>query len=334
MDSKLFRRAAAAIVIPLFAAAACAEPAKEATTSDVNAPVEQEVTVSADAQPVAEVPAAGQGTPLTRQQDKPLTRRQQPPAPPPKTVEQTDEYTPQTGQEGKDVVWVPTPQPLVNKMLDMAKLTANDILYDLGSGDGRTVITAAKRGATSTGVEFNPKMVALSERIAQREGVAGKAKFVQGDFFKTDFSKATVLTLFLMTDLNLKLRPLILDMKPGTRVVSNTFTMGDWKADQTETVSDKEGCTGYCTAHLWIVPAKVEGRWKLPAGELTLSQAYQTVSGSLGGSPISNATLHGDRVTFIAGNAQYAGRVNGRTFTGTVKNGSSSTPFTATRVGS
>lgn len=333
MQSKLFRRGAAAILISLFAAGACAEPAKEATTSEVSPPAAQEVAVSAAAQPASEAPTTaattGQVKSPSEQQDKSRA-----PAQPPKTSEKTDEYTPQTGQEGKDVVWVPTPQPLVNKMLEMANLTANDILYDLGSGDGRTVITAAKRGATSTGVEFNPKMVALSERIAHREGVGGKAKFVQGDFFKTDFSKATVLTLFLMTDLNLKLRPIILDMKPGTRVVSNTFTMGDWKADQTETVTEKEGCTGYCTAHLWIVPAKVEGRWKLPAGELTLSQAYQTVSGTLGGNPISNATLHGDRVTFNAGNAQYAGRVNGRTFTGTVKNGSSTTPFTATRAGS
>jgi Methyltransferase domain len=324
MHSKLFRRAAAASLITLFAAGACAEPANQAAGSEAPPASEQEANVITAAQPVAESAET-----TTTKQDKPRS-----PAQPPKAAEKIEEYTPQTGQEGKDVVWVPTPQPLVNKMLEMANLTANDVLYDLGSGDGRTVITAAKRGATSTGVEFNPKMVELSKRIAQREGVGGKAKFVQGDFFKTDFSKATVLTLFLMTDLNLKLRPLILDMKPGTRVVSNTFTMGDWKADQTETVSDKEGCTGYCTAHLWIVPAKVEGKWKLPAGELTLSQAYQTVSGTLGGNPISNATLHGDRVTFNAGNAQYTGRVNGRTFTGTVKTGSTNTPFTATRVGS
>jgi precorrin-6B methylase 2 len=324
MHSKLFRRAAAASLITLFAASACAEPANQAAGSEAPPASEQEANVITAAQPVAESAET-----TTTKQDKPRS-----PAQPPKAAEKIEEYTPQTGQEGKDVVWVPTPQPLVNKMLEMANLTANDVLYDLGSGDGRTVITAAKRGATSTGVEFNPKMVELSKRIAQREGVGGKAKFVQGDFFKTDFSKATVLTLFLMTDLNLKLRPLILDMKPGTRVVSNTFTMGDWKADQTETVSDKEGCTGYCTAHLWIVPAKVEGKWKLPAGELTLSQAYQTVSGTLGGNPISNAALHGDRVTFNAGNAQYTGRVNGRTFTGTVKTGSTNTPFTATRVGS
>lgn len=330
MHSKLFRRTAAAIVISLFAAGACAEPAKEATGSETKPPAAEGASLVAAAQPVAEPAETTQTTQTGAKQGK-----SQAPAQPPKTAQKTDEdYTPQTGQEGKDVVWVPTPQPLVNRMLDMANLTPKDTLFDLGSGDGRTVISAAKRGASATGVEFNPKMVELSKRIAQREGIGSKARFVQGDFFKTDFSKATVLTLFLMTDLNLKLRPLILDMKPGTRVVSNTFTMGDWKADRSETVSEKEGCTGYCTAHLWIVPAKVEGRWKLPAGELTLSQAFQTVSGSLGGSPISNATLHGDRVSFNAGNAQYTGRVNGRSFTGTVKNGSSTAPFTATRLGS
>ncbi|MBC8115665.1 MAG: methyltransferase domain-containing protein, partial [Candidatus Saccharimonas sp.] len=311
MQSKLFRRAATAILVSLLAVGACAGPAKEPDKpAEVEPVTTQAATETAVAQPSTDVgTTAGDQRPGA--QPRKVDVRVQAPKPTEQTAktektEKTEEYTPQTGQEGKDVVWVPTPQPLVNKMLEMAKLTANDVLYDLGSGDGRTVITAAKRGATSTGVEFNPKMVALSERIAQREGVGGKAKFVQGDFFKTDFSKATVLTLFLMTDLNLKLRPLILDMKPGTRVVSNTFTMGDWKADQTETVGEKEGCTGYCTAHLWIVPAKVEGKWKLPAGELTLSQAYQTVSGTLGGNPISNATLHGDRVTFNAGNAQYA----------------------------
>src|SRR5918999_1190027 len=173
-----------------------------------------------------------------------------------------EEYQPQVGQEGKDVVWVPTPQELVDKMLDMAKVTPNDYVIDLGSGDGRTVITAAKRGARALGVEYNPDMVALSKRNAQKEGVAEKAQFVQGDIFETDFSKASVITLFLLPELNVKLRPKILDMKPGTRVVSNSFTMGDWQADRTQNVSEKEGCTAYCTAYLWIVPAKVEGRWK------------------------------------------------------------------------
>ncbi len=229
---------------------------------------------------------------------------------------------------------MPTSQALVDKMLDMAKLTANDIHFDLGSGDGRTVITAAKRGAKATGVEFNPDMVALSKRNAQKEGVAGRATFIHGDIFETDFSKATVITLFLLPELNERLRPKILDMKPGTRVVSNSFPMGEWQADQTLTVSEEEGCSAYCTAHLWIVPAKIEGKWKLPEGELTLKQTFQKVSGTLGATEISKGTLRAEQIIFSAGSAQYTGKVNGDTITGTVKSGSSSTPFTATRVGS
>src|SRR5215210_3675590 len=243
-------------------------------------------------------------------------------------------FQPSVGQEGKDVVWVPTSQALVNRMLDMAKLTPNDVLYDLGSGDGRTVITAAKRGAKAYGVEYNPNMVALSRRNAQKEGVADKAQFIQGDIFETDFSKATVITLFLLPELNVKLRPKILDMKPGTRVVSNSFTMGDWQADQTQNVSEKEGCTAYCTAYLWIVPAKAEGKWKLPDGELTLKQTFQNVSGSLGTNEISKGRLRADQITFTAGNAQYSGKVNGDTISGIVKSGSNNKDFTATRIGS
>src|SRR5918992_4128000 len=220
-------------------------------------------------------------------------------------------YEPTVGQEGKDVVWVPTPQALVDKMLDMAKVTPSDYVIDLGSGDGRTVITAAKRGARALGVEYNPDMVALSKRNAQKEGVTEKAQFVHGDIFETDFSKATVITLFLLPELNVKLRPKILDMKPGTRVVSNSFTMGDWQADATQNVGEKEGCTAYCTAYLWIVPAKVEGKWKLPDGELTLKQTYQTVSGTLDATPISKGTIRADQITFTAGNAQYTGKVSG-----------------------
>lgn len=330
MQAKLFRNVAAALFISSFAAGACAGPAREpAKAEEVKPPAGQEANVSAPAQPAGESEKTAEVNPPSGQSGKVDVRVQAP-----KKVDTTEEFKPLSGQDGKDVVWVPTPQPLVNKMLDMAKLTRNDVLYDLGSGDGRTVISAAKRGARSTGVEFNPKMVALSRRIAQREGVGGKARFVEGDFFKIDFSDATVLTLFLQTDLNLKLRPKILDMKPGTRVVSNTFTMDDWKADQTQSVSEEEGCTGYCTAHLWIVPAKVGGKWKLPAGELTLMQKFQTVSGALGENSISGATLRGDQLTFNAGNAQYTGKVKGGTLTGTVKSGSSSAPFTATRVGS
>jgi precorrin-6B methylase 2 len=249
------------------------------------------------------------------------------------TAKKDKEYKPTVGQEGKDVVWVPTSQALVNRMLDMAKVTPNDVLYDLGSGDGRTVITAAKRGAKAFGVEFNPNMVALSKRNAQKEGVAETAQFINGDIFETDFSKATVITLFLLPELNVKLRPKILDMKPGTRVVSNSFTMGDWQADQTQNASEKEGCTAYCTAYMWIVPAKVEGKWKLPDGELALKQTFQQVSGTLGSNPIKG-TIRADQISFTAGNAQYTGKVNGDTMNGTVKSGGSSKEFTAHRAGS
>jgi hypothetical protein len=251
----------------------------------------------------------------------------------PRLPGKTETFKPVVGQAGKDVVWVPTPQPLVDKMFEMANLTRNDIHFDLGSGDGRTVITAAKRGANSTGVEYNPDMVALSKRLAQQEGVGGSAKFVEGDIFKTDFSNATVVTLFLLSDLNLKLRPTLLNMKPGTRVVSNTFTMGDWKPDQTQAITEKDGCNAYCTAHLWIVPAKVGGKWRLPDGELQLTQSFQQVSGTLGSTPVEGS-LRGDQITFVAGNAQYTGRVNGNTVTGRVTTGSSTRPFTATRIGS
>src|ERR1700757_4370926 len=189
------------------------------------------------------------------------------------------EYQPQVGQAGKDVVWVPTPQALVDRMLDMGKVTAKDYVIDLGSGDGRTVITAAKRGAKALGIEYNPDMVELSKRNAAKEGVSDKAQFAKADLFESDFSQATVITMFLLPDINLRLRPKILDLKPGTRIVSNSFTMGDWQAD--ETTSAKEDCASYCTAYLWIVPAKVEGTWKLPQGELALKQSYQTISGTL-----------------------------------------------------
>ena len=171
---------------------------------------------------------------------------------------QTKPFEPQVGQPGKDVVWVPTPQALVEKMLDMAKLTPQDFHMDLGSGDGRTVITAAKRGARAEGIEYNPDMVALSQKAAQTAGVADKATFRKADIFETDFSKANVITLFLLPQLNMKLRPTILNMRPGTRIVSNTFTMEDWTPDETQTVGGD--CVSWCTAHLWIVPAKVTGR--------------------------------------------------------------------------
>ena len=244
-------------------------------------------------------------------------------------------FEPSSGQPGKDVVWVPTPQALVDKMLDIAKLTSTDVHMDLGSGDGRTVITAAKRGARSTGIEYNPDMVELSKQNAVKAGVSDKATFVKADLFETDFSKATVITLFLLPDINLKLRPKILDLKPGTRIVSNTFTMGEWKDDETATVDEAAGCSYYCTAHLWIVPAKVTGTWHSAQGDLTLKQEFQMAQGSLKSGAntvaISNTKLRADQFSFSAGGATYAGRVNGNTIEGTVTTGGNATKWSATR---
>ena len=224
----------------------------------------------------------------------------------------TKPFEPTVGQAGKDVVWVPTPQALVEKMLDMAKLTPQDFHMDLGSGDGRTVITAAKRGARSEGIEYNPDMVALSQRNAKEAGVADRAIFRKADIFETDFSKAQVITLFLLPQLNLKLRPAILNMRPGTRIVSNTFTMDDWQSDQTETVGGD--CVSWCTAHLWIVPAKVQGTWDVPGrGTLTLSQNFQMLSGTLGSAQVSDGKLRGEEITFKAGGTTYTGKVDGNT---------------------
>ena len=226
------------------------------------------------------------------------------------------DYHPSVGQEGKDVIWVPTPQALVDKMLDLAKVTAKDYVIDLGSGDGRTVITAAKRGAKALGIEYNPDMVELSKRTAAKEGVSDRASFVKADLFESDFSQAQVISMFLLSSINLKLRPKILELKPGTRIVSNTFDMADWKPDESATIP---GCNSWCTAHLWIVPAKVEGTWKLPDGELTLKQTFQMISGTLkNGNAVTpiNGKLNGDQISFNAGNVAYAGRINGNSMEG------------------
>jgi precorrin-6B methylase 2 len=224
------------------------------------------------------------------------------------TTKPAGQFEPRVGQPGKDVVWVPTPQALVDKMLDMAKVTPADFVMDLGSGDGRTVITAAKRGATAMGIEYNPDMVELSKGNAQKEGVAAKATFVQADLFKADLSKATVITMFLLPSINMQLRPTILNLKPGTRIVANTFTMEDWDADETQSVTDN--CSSWCTALLWIVPAKVQGTWKTPQGNLTLTQEFQNVTGNLNGTPITAGKLSGDQISLTAGGTTYTGRVN------------------------
>jgi precorrin-6B methylase 2 len=241
------------------------------------------------------------------------------------------EFQPQVGQEGKDVIWVPTPQELVEKMLDMAKVTPKDYVIDLGSGDGRTVITAAKRGAKALGIEYNPDMVELSKRNAAKEGVSDKANFVKADSFEADLSQAQVITMFLLPDINIKLRPKLLDLKPGTRIVSNSFTMGEWAADETANV--KNGCASYCTAYLWIVPAKVEGTWQLPQGELNLKQSFQMLSGTLktgnNVAPIKGKVI-GDQFSFTAGDTEYQGRVSDKSIDGSSKSGGS---FKATRAG-
>src|SRR5262245_35634465 len=185
---------------------------------------------------------------------------------------------PQIGQPGKDVVWVPTVPALVERMLDLAHVAPADEVIDLGSGDGRTVIAAARRGAHATGIEFNADLVDLATRSAAGERLADRATFVRADLFETDLSRATVVTMFLLPEINLRLRPKILALAPRTRIVSNTFAMGDWRPDEPSTIDS--GCVNWCTALLWIVPARIGGGWKLPQGELHLTQAYQIFGGT------------------------------------------------------
>lgn len=256
------------------------------------------------------------------------------------------EFQPQVGQAGKDVIWVPTPEALVDRMLTMAQVKPNDVVVDLGAGDGRIAIAAAKKfGAKSMGIEYNPDMVALSKKNAAKEGVGDKVEFVRGDIFETDFSKATVVTMYLLPTLNAKLRPKILDMKPGTRVTSHQFDMEDWEPDELDTFEGRR-------AYLWIVPAKVQGTWKLqyPAGAgatnlrelvLTLEQRYQVLKGNvkLGevNAGIREPALRGDNVRFAFVDAagvrhEFTGKVSGSAMDGTVRvEGGGEGRWTATR---
>jgi SAM-dependent methyltransferase len=254
-----------------------------------------------------------------------------------------EEYQPQVGQAGKDVVWVPTPDALVERMLRMANVTARDYVIDLGSGDGRTVIAAVQKfGATALGIEYNPDMVALSVKAAEKAGVSDKAKFIKADIFETDFSKATVITMYLLPALNIKLRPQILDLRPGTRIVSHAFTMEDWEPDQTATVEGRD-------AYLWIVPAKVQGNWALsvPVGnggenlQVALKQNFQKLSGTarLGDKsyPLTETRLRGADVAFafVDGNGVkrvFTGRAAGDKMEGTTAaQGGAKVNWTASR---
>ena len=244
-------------------------------------------------------------------------------------------FVPRSGMPGKDVVWVPSTQATVEKMIDVAKITPNDFVIDLGSGDGRNVIAAAKRGARALGVEYNPDMVALSQRLAKEAGVADKAQFVQGDMYEADISKATAMVLFLLpVNLN-KLAPKFLDLAPGSRIVGNTFGIDGWAPDYRTTVAEGSDCSSWCEILLWIVPAKAAGTWALPNGTLTLTQDFQTVQGTLTidgkPQPVSMGKLNGEEITFVAGGLNYTGTVKGNRMQGSVTTPSGSTNWTATK---
>ena len=246
---------------------------------------------------------------------------------------QKEDYKPKVGQPGKDAVWVPTSPALVEKMLDLAKVQRSDFVMDLGSGDGRNIIAAAKRGVRGRGVEFNADLVTFSNRAAEREGVADKASFVQGDMYAADISNATVLALFLLPENLDKLVPKFLALKPGSRIVANTFGMTGWKPDVSEQLEGD--CINWCTALLWIVPAPVEGTWTLDRGELKLQQQFQMVSGTLAVNgatqTIENGRLNGAQLSFEAGGAHYEARAAGNALEGTVTRAGTKENWKATR---
>lgn len=234
---------------------------------------------------------------------------------------------PTVGQAGKDVPWVPTPDVLVDTMLEMADVSPDDLVVDLGSGDGRTVIAAARLGARAIGIEYDPALVALSTQRADEAGVSDLTEFITTDLFEYDLSQATVITLFLLPDLNLRLRSTLFTLEPGTRIVSNTWALDGWDDDPDagngwapdETVV-LDPCPTWCTSLLWVVPAKVEGTWRLSEGELSLDQTFQMVAGTLrtetGTIPIEDGRLRGTEIRFRAGDTHYTGRVDGTTMRG------------------
>jgi Methyltransferase domain len=240
------------------------------------------------------------------------------------------QFTPQVGQSGKDVIWVPTPDDVVERMLVMAQVTANDFVWDLGAGDGKIAIMAAQKfGARAVGIEYNPDMVKHANENAQKAGVAGtgqgKATIRHGDIFATDFTQATVITLYLLPALNMKLRPQLLSMRPGTRIVSHSFSMEDWEADEISTLDGRR-------AYFWVVPANVVGGWNLDAGgqrhEMALEQTFQKVSGTLALGPIHaglrDVKLRGTTISFAYVDQNkvrrdFTGRVDGAKMEGTFR---------------
>ncbi|WP_326541553.1 class I SAM-dependent methyltransferase [Pseudorhodoferax sp.] len=258
------------------------------------------------------------------------------------TLAQNSSYEPQRGQAGKDVIWIPTPDETVTRMLQMVEVKPSDRVFDLGSGDGKIAIAAAREfGARATGLEYNPDMVTFSQRRAQEAGVADKVQFRQADIFQSDFSSATVVTMYLLPELNLRLRPLLFKMAPGTRVVSHSFTMGDWTPDETARA-------GVGDVYMWLVPANASGSWKLVANgladaSLSLSQRYQVLSGDgLFGdlrASLVRPRIAGEQLSFGLRDPkgqlwQFEGKVAGNRITGTAtRSGQAGVPFEARRNG-
>lgn len=248
-------------------------------------------------------------------------------------------YTPKLGQPGKDVMWLPTPAQLVARMLDAAQVEPSDVVYDLGAGDGRIVIAAAKRGARAIGVEFNPQLAALAQCLVTAAGLGARARIVQGDLFQTNLADATVVTLYLLPQLNRRLRPKLLALRPGTRIVSHAYLMDDWPPD--ERIETPEGL-----AYLWIVPAHLDGRWMFRARggserfPVTFIQTYQSLVGLVGdaGEPLIDATLHGSQLRFAfadgeGGRVQVAGEVDGARIEARVTRRGRSEDYLGTRSG-
>jgi SAM-dependent methyltransferase len=257
----------------------------------------------------------------------------------PSTPPSQEPYQPRIGQAGKDVVWVPTPPSLLDLMLDMAQVTKDDFVMDLGSGDGRNIIAAAGRGARGVGVEYNPDMVALSSRLAREAGVGDLATFVQGDMYEADISKATVMAVFLLPANMEKLLPTFKTLAPGSRIVSNTFGFEEWDPDARATVKDG-ACADWCEALLWIVPAEAAGTWSLDEGPgsglLKLTQLHQVLYGTLsdtgGDRPIAKARMRGYDVSFTVGGRVYTGRLKGEVMEGTVSGPDGSRPWKAQKI--